>query len=62
MWRKKKEKKQEKKKEKKEQSLLKELCGDDVDLYDFLSGYLYMNPLSVISKTVSYTHLRAHET
>ena len=45
MWRKKEEKKEEK-----EESLLKELCGDDAKLYDFLSNYLYLNPLAAISK------------
>ena len=35
MWKKKEEKKEEK--EEKEESLLKELCGDDAKLYDFLS-------------------------
>ncbi|UCG66281.1 MAG: hypothetical protein JSW12_04430, partial [Deltaproteobacteria bacterium] len=39
-----------KKEEKKEESLLKELCGDDAKLYDFLSRYLYENPLAAISK------------
>jgi hypothetical protein len=39
-----------KKEEKKEESLLKELCGDDAELYDFLSRYLYLNPLAAISK------------
>jgi colicin import membrane protein len=39
-----------KKEEKKEESLLKELCADDAELYDFLSMYLYINPLAAISK------------
>jgi hypothetical protein len=43
-------KKKEEKKEEKEESLLKELCGDDAELYDFLSYYLYENPLAAISK------------
>jgi len=43
-------KKKEEKKEEKEESLLKELCGDDAKLYDFLSYYLYENPLAAISK------------
>jgi hypothetical protein len=43
-------KKKEEKKEEKEESLLKELCGDDAKLYDFLSNYLYLNPLTAISK------------
>ena len=49
MWKKKEEKK-EKKKEEKEESLLKELCRGDAKLYDFLSNYLYFNPLAAISK------------
>ncbi|MBA7642719.1 hypothetical protein ES703_50427 [subsurface metagenome] len=43
-------KKKEEKKEEKEESLLKELCGDDAKLYDFLSNYLYLNPLAAIPK------------
>ena len=43
-------KKKEEKKEEKEVSLLKELCGDDAKLYDFLSRYLYLDPLAAISK------------
>jgi len=43
-------KKKEDKKEEKEESLLKELCGDDSKLYDFLSNRLYLNPLAAISK------------
>jgi hypothetical protein len=50
MWKKKEEKKEEEKEEKKEESLLKELCGDDVKLYDFLSNYLFLDPLAAISK------------
>jgi hypothetical protein len=46
MWKKKEEKKQEKK----EESLLKELCGDDAKLYDFLSKYIYEKPLAAISQ------------
>jgi len=38
------------KEEKKEESLLKELCGDDAKLHDFLSNYLYENPLAAISE------------
>jgi len=45
MWEKKEEKKEEK-----EESLLKELCGDDAKLYDFLSYYMYEHPLEAISK------------
>jgi hypothetical protein len=48
MWKKKEEKKE--KEEEKEESLLKELCADDAKLYDFLSMYMYMNPLAAISK------------
>jgi hypothetical protein len=33
-----------------EESLLKELSGDDAKLYDFLSRYLYENPLVNVSK------------
>jgi len=43
-------KKKEEKKEEKEESLLKELCGDDAQLYDLLSNYLYENPLAAVSK------------
>jgi hypothetical protein len=43
-------KKKENKKEEKEESLLTELCGDDAKLYDFLSNFLYLNPLAAISK------------
>jgi hypothetical protein len=43
-------KKEEEKGEEKEESLLKELCGDDATLYDFLSNYLCLDPLSAISK------------
>jgi len=43
-------KKKEEKKEEKEESLLKELCGDDAKLYDFLSYYMYENPLAAISE------------
>jgi hypothetical protein len=49
MWKKKEERKEEKKEEK-EESLLKELCGDDAKLHDFLSNYIYLNPLAAISK------------
>jgi hypothetical protein len=47
MWKKKKE---EKKEEEKEESLLEELCGDDAELYGFLSNYLSLDPLAAISK------------
>jgi hypothetical protein len=43
-------KKKEEKKEEKEENLLKELCGNDAKLYNFLSNYLYLNPLAAISK------------
>jgi hypothetical protein len=43
-------KKKEEKKEEKEENLLKELCGDDAKLYDFLSYYMYEKPLAAISK------------
>ena len=49
MW-KKKEKKKEEKIEEKEEGLLKELCRDDVKLYDFLSKYMYVDPLAALSK------------
>ena len=37
-------------KEEKEETLLQELCRGDAKLYDFLSNYLYFNPLAAISK------------
>jgi len=43
-------KKKEEKKEEKEESLLKELCGDDAKLYDFLNRYMYEKPLAAISE------------
>jgi hypothetical protein len=49
-WKKKEKKKEEQKGEEKEVSLLKELCGDDAKLYDFLSSYLCVDPLEAISK------------
>ena len=48
MWNKRGEKEQ--KKEEKEETLLEELCGGDAKLYDFLSNYLYFDPLAAISK------------
>jgi len=39
-------KKKEKKKEEKEEDLLKELCGDDAKLYDFLARRLYLDPIA----------------
>ena len=47
MWKKKDEKEEKKEKE---ESSLKELCGDDTKLYNFLSNCLYLNPLAAISK------------
>jgi hypothetical protein len=38
----------EEKKEEREESLLKELCGDDVKLYDLLSRRLYFDPIAAI--------------
>jgi hypothetical protein len=46
MWK----KKEEKKEEKKQENLLKELCGDDSELYYFLSYRLCLDPLAGISK------------
>ncbi len=45
MWKKKKEEKEEK-----EEDLLKELCRDDEGLFDFLKGYMYVDPLAAVSK------------
>ena len=42
--------KKKEEKEEKVESLLKELCGDDTKLYNFLSIRLYLNPLAAISK------------
>ena len=50
MWKKKTEKK-----EGKEESLLKELCGDDAKLCDFLGYYMYERPLEGISKKDLHT-------
>jgi hypothetical protein len=36
--------------EKKEKNWLRELCGTDARLYDFLSNKLYLDPLAAISK------------
>jgi hypothetical protein len=41
-------KKKEEKNEEREENLLKELCGDDAILYDFLSRRLYFDPISAI--------------
>jgi len=38
------------KKEEKEEDLLKELCGDDAKLYDFLARTLYLDPIAAISQ------------
>jgi hypothetical protein len=43
-------KKNGEKKEEKEESLLEELCRDDVKLLDFLSNYLLIDPVAAISK------------
>ena len=42
--------KKKEEKEEKVESLLKELCGDDTKLYNFLSSCLYLNPLAAISQ------------
>ena len=49
MWKKKEKKKQEKEEEKGE-DWLKDLCGDDEKLYNFLTHFMYINPLTAISK------------
>lgn len=38
------------KERKEEEDLLKELCGDDAKLYDFLGRTLYLDPMAAISK------------
>ena len=48
-WKKKEQKKEEPVEEKEEVSLLKELCGDDANLYGLLSNYLLLDPLSGLS-------------
>ncbi len=54
MWWRKKEAKKETKKEtkkgEKEEFLLKQLCGDDAELYDVLGLYLYEDPVGAISR------------
>jgi len=45
MWKK---RKTDEKKEEKEESLLKELCGDDAELCDFLERKLYMDPIEAM--------------
>lgn len=49
-WKKKDQKKEEPVEVKKEEDLLKELCGDDIQLYIFLSNQLLINPLTSISE------------
>jgi len=49
MW--KRRRKVEEKKGKKEESLLKELCRDDSELYDVLGSLLYIDPIAAISRT-----------
>jgi len=49
MW--KRRRKVEEKKVKKEESLLKELCRDDSELYDVLASLLYLDPIAAISRT-----------
>ena len=49
-WKKKDKKKEEKVEEKIEGDLLKELCEDDVGLYNFLGNNLLVDPLAGISK------------
>ena len=49
-WKKKEQKKEEQVEDKKEVSLLKELCGNDVQLYSFLCRHLLLDPLSGISE------------
>ncbi len=39
------------KREEKEEDLLKELCGNDAELCDFLKGYLYSDPIAAVSKS-----------
>ena len=43
-------KKKEEKKEEKVDNLLKELCGDDAKLYDFLNNAMLTDPLTGVSK------------
>jgi len=50
MWKKKEAKKEEKVEVKEEESVLKELCGDDAQLYDFLTNHLVVDPAAGISE------------
>lgn len=47
---KKKEEIKEQTKEEREEGLLKDLCSDDAQLRDFLSSYLFIDPLAGVSK------------
>jgi hypothetical protein len=49
-WKKKEQEKEEPVEAKKEEDLLKELCGDDVQLYGVLRNQLLLNPLTSISE------------
>jgi hypothetical protein len=49
-WKKKEQKKKEPVEVKKEEDLLKELCGDNTQLYDVLSKHLVVNPLTSVSE------------
>ncbi len=59
MW--KREKKVEEKTVRKETSLLKELCGDDTELYDVLRSLLYANPVAAVSKEKLEVLIKAAE-
>jgi len=50
MWKKKETKKEEQVEEQVEKSLLQELCGDDAQLYDFLTNHLVIDPAAGISE------------
>jgi hypothetical protein len=49
-WKKKEQEKEEPVEVKKEEDLLKELCGDDVQLYGVLRNQLLLNPLTSVSE------------
>lgn len=49
MWKKKQPKTEEKVEEVKKVSLLEQLCGEDTELREFLSHYLFENPLMAVS-------------
>lgn len=49
-WKKKDKRKEEPVEDKKEENLLKELCGDNGQLYGFLSSHLLVNPLIGLSE------------